>query len=179
MNRLNLRLFSRPLSKQNGEALASQWMECVGHLLITPEVMSMGQYDHHFAISCYQHSVFVSFVSFCIARRMGWDVRAAARAGLLHDLYLYQPWDQNCHPGNQCIDHPLFALMNARTLCPDLTDEEQNAIATHMWPLAFHMPRSSVAAAVTIADKVCATVEILSGCRIAVIRKLLPATVPV
>ena len=66
----------------------------------------MGQYDHHFAISCYQHSVFVSFTAFRIAKRMGWDVRAAARAGLLHDLYLYQPYDQSCHPGSQCLDHP-------------------------------------------------------------------------
>lgn len=179
MNRLNLSVFARPLPKKKGAELAAEWLEYVGHLLITPEVMSMGQYDHHFAISCYQHSVFVSFTAFRIAKRMGWDTRAAARSGLLHDLYLYQPYDQNCHPGNQCLDHPLFALMNARALCPDLTDGEQNAIATHMWPLARHMPRCATAVAVTLADKICASIELLSRCRVGVIRRLLPAAVPV
>ncbi len=179
MNRLNLSIFARPLSKKKGAELAAEWLGHVGRLLITPEVMSMGQYDHHFAISCYQHSVFVSFTAFRIAKRMGWDAASAARAGLLHDLYLYQPYDQSCHPGNQCLDHPLFALMNARTLCPDLTDEEQNAIATHMWPLALHMPRNPVAVAVTLADKVCASIEILSFCRVGIIRRLLPSAVPV
>ena len=49
--------------------------------------------------------------------------RAAARAGLLHDLYLYDPADRSAHPGNQCLDHPEFALRNASALCPDLTDK--------------------------------------------------------
>ena len=81
MDRLNLNLFTRPLSKKRGKELAGEWLEYVGALLVTPEVMSMGQYDHHFAISCYQHSVFVSFTAFRIARRMGWDAASAARAG--------------------------------------------------------------------------------------------------
>lgn len=177
MKPLSLNVFARPLPKTKGDELARQWLEFVGPLLSTPEVMSMGRYGHHLAISCYQHSVFVSFVAFRIAKHMGWDARAAARAGLLHDLYLYDP--ASLPSRKQCIVHPEVALRNARILCPDLTAGEQNAIAAHMWPLARHMPRCSVAVAVTLADKICASIEFLCLCRAGAIRKFLPADVPV
>ena len=64
------------------------FLQCVGPLLETQEVRSMMQWRHHFSITCYQHSFFVSYVAFRLARCFGWDYRAAARAGLLHDLYL-------------------------------------------------------------------------------------------
>ena len=66
------------------------------------------------------------------------------------------PADRSAHPGNQCLDHPEFALRNAAALCPDLSDKERNAIVSHMFPLAVHLPRSRVAVAVNLADKLCA-----------------------
>ena len=120
---------------------ATAFLGCVGPLLESREVNSMKQWRHHFSITCYQHSLFVSYMAFRLARYFGWDYRAAARAGLLHDLYLYDPWDASAHPGNQCLDHPEFALRNAAALCPDLSDKEKNAIVSHMFPLAVHLPR--------------------------------------
>ena len=140
---------------------AAAFLECVGPLLNSSEVRSMQQWRHHFFTTCYQHSLFVSYVAFRLARRFGWDYRAAARAGLLHDLYLYDPADSSAHPGNQCLDHPEFALRNAVALCPDLSEREQNAIVSHMFPLAVHLPRCREALVVNIADKVCATLEVI------------------
>lgn len=140
---------------------AAAFLSCVGPLLETPEVGSMKQWRHHFSITCYQHSLFVSYMAFRIARRLRWDYRAAARAGLLHDLYLYDPADGSAHPGSQCLDHPEFALRNAQALCPDLSPKEKNAIVSHMFPLAVHLPKCREALVVNLADKICATMEVV------------------
>ena len=145
----------------NHDLTAAAFLECVGSLLESSQVSSMKRWRHHFSITCYQHSLFVSYVAFRLARRLGWDYQAAARAGLLHDLYLYDPADASAHPGNQCLDHPEFALRNAVALCPDLSEREQNAIVSHMFPLAVHLPRCREALVVNIADKVCATLEVI------------------
>lgn len=137
------------------------FLQCVGPLLESDEVSSMKQWQRHYSTTCFDHCLFVSYVAFRLARYFGWDYRAAARAGLLHDLYLYDPADRSAHPGNQCLDHPEFALRNATALCPDLSEREKNAIVSHMFPLAVHLPRCREALAVNIADKVCATLEVV------------------
>ena len=70
------------------------WMEyraCVEELLFSSQVQHMKSIRHHPGVSCYEHSVFVSYVAWYLADRWGADARTAARAGLLHDLYLYDP----------------------------------------------------------------------------------------
>ena len=150
------------------------FLRCVEPLLDSPQVNSMKQWRHHFFTTCYDHSLFVSYVAFRLARYFGWDCRAAARAGLLHDLYLYDGSDRSAHPGNQCLDHPEFALRNAVALCPDLTENEKNAILSHMFPLAVHLPRCREAVAVNLADKLCAGLEVVCLCRTRLVRRWLP-----
>ncbi len=150
------------------------FLSCVEDLLHTPEVQSMRSLPHHPGVNCYEHSVFVAYVAFRIARRYHMDYRAAARGGLLHDLYLYDCRDASAHPGNQCLDHPEFALRNASTLT-QLSDKERNIIQAHMWPLAVHLPRSREAWAVSMADKLCATVEVFQLWRRMKLRAVLAA----
>lgn len=150
------------------------FLQCVGSLLENPQVQSMKQWRRHFFTTCYDHSLFVSYVSFRLARYLGWDYRAAARAGLLHDLYLYDSADKSAHPGLQCLDHPEFALRNAVALCPDLSDRERNAILSHMFPLSVHLPRYREALLVNLADSVCAVLEMLRLCKTRPLRRWLP-----
>ena len=156
---------------------AAAFLQCVGPLLETREVNSMKQWRHHYFTTCYDHSLFVSYVAFRLARYFGWDCRAAARAGLLHDLYLYDPADSSAHPGSQCLDHPEYALRNAAALCPDLTENEKNAIVSHMFPLAVHLPRCREAVAVNLADKLCSVLEVARLSRTRPIRRWLPSAV--
>ena len=137
------------------------FVNCVRDLLDSPEVQSMRSIRHHPGMSCYDHSVFVSYVAFRLARRWKLDYRTAARAGLLHDLYLYDPRQPGSHQGNQCFAHPKAALSNAWALCGSLTPKEETIIISHMWPLARRMPRCPEAAVVNLADKLCATAEVL------------------
>lgn len=136
----------------------NDFLEALDGLLYTREVQFMRQLPHHVS-NCYEHSVFVAYVAFRIGRRYGLDCRACARGGLLHDLYLYNSKDRTAHPGNQCLDHPVFALRNAQKLT-ELSEKECNIILAHMWPLAIHMPHSKEAWAVSLADKLCSCVEV-------------------
>ena len=134
------------------------FVRCVEDLIDTPQVQSMRTLPHHPGVNCFEHSIFVAYIAFRLARRWGLDYMACARAGLLHDLYLYRWNDQSAHPGNQCLDHPEFALRNAQTITK-LSPMERNIIQAHMWPLAIHMPHSREAWTVSLADKICATIE--------------------
>jgi uncharacterized protein len=141
----------------------SDWnafLTCLDGLLDEPQVQIMRSLPHHPGVNCYEHSVFVAYVAFRLARRWNLDYRSCARAGLLHDLYLYRWNDQSAHPGLQCFDHPEFALRNASELT-DLSKLERNIILAHMWPLALHLPRSREAWTVSLADKLCATAEVM------------------
>ena len=139
---------------------AGSFFDCVDGLIDHETVCSMREIRHHFHVTCYDHSVFVSYVAFRMARFLGADYQHAARAGLLHDLFLYDPHDRSCYEGNQCFAHPKAALKNASALCGDLTPAEENSILTHMWPLAARMPRYKEAFIVNAADKLCAVIEV-------------------
>ena len=84
---------------------------------------------------------------------------SGAAYGLLHDLYLYDP--RTLPSYRQCFAHPVAAAENAAALCGGLTAREKNCILAHMWPLSRRAPRSREAAAVCLADKLCATAEIM------------------
>lgn len=150
------------------------FVACVGDLLSTPEVQSMRNIPHHPGTSCYEHSVFVAYIAFRMARRYGLDYAAAARCGLLHDLYLYDAHDKSQFPGsqfNQCFYHPKAALRNAEALCGGLSEKERNIILAHMWPLSRRMPRSREAFLVSFSDKLCATAEVAGYWRRSRVRK--------
>ena len=135
------------------------YLEQVEDLLETPAVRAMQGIRHHPGVSCYEHSVFVSYTAFRLARKWGLDYRAAARAGLLHDLYLYDSRDTSAHPGWQCFDHPRAAARNAAELTA-LSEKERNIILSHMWPLGGQLPRSWEAWLVDLVDTLCAGLEL-------------------
>ena len=57
----------------------------VSDLLADARVQSMARIEHHTQrISCLDHCLFVSYVSFALSRFFGGNERAVTRAGLLH-----------------------------------------------------------------------------------------------
>ena len=136
-----------------------EFINTTGELLDSEQVRMMGRWKHHGPITTLDHSLFVAYLSFRCARVLRLDWSAAARAGLLHDLYLYDPKDKSAHPGIQCFDHPRAAARNAAALT-QLTDKERNIILSHMWPLGGALPRSWEALLVDIVDTICAGLEL-------------------
>ena len=135
-----------------------EFVQITHELLTSEQVRKMGDWNHHGPITCLDHSLFVAYCSYRVARALGLDAAAAARGGLLHDLYLYDPKDKSAHPGNQCFDHPRAAARNAAALT-ELTPKEHNIILSHMWPLGGAMPRSLEALVVDLVDTMCAGLE--------------------
>lgn len=135
-----------------------EFIQTTNELLGSDQVRMMGQWRHHGPITTLDHSLFVAYCSYRVARALGLDATAAARGGLLHDLYLYDSKDKSAHPGWQCFDHPRAAARNAEALT-QLSDKERNIILSHMWPLGGALPRSTEAWVVDLVDTLCAGLE--------------------
>ena len=132
----------------------------VKDLLASPSVQAMKQVSQHVDVNCFDHSVYVAYVSFLISRRFGLDSVAAARGGLLHDLFLYD-WRTDAHDGMHLFSHPQAALRNAEQNW-ELTDKEKDIILKHMWPVTpLKVPRYRESFVVNGADKLCALCEML------------------
>ena len=136
-----------------------EFIKTTGELLSSEQVRMMGQWRHHGPITTLDHSLFVAYCSYRVTRALGLDATAAARGGLLHDLYLYDSKDKSAHPGRQCFDHPRAAARNAAELT-QLSDKERNIILSHMWPLGGQLPRSCEAWLVDLVDTLCAGLEV-------------------
>ena len=65
------------------------FIRTTGELLDSDSVRMMGKWKHHGPITTLDHSLFVAYSSYRVARALRLDAKAAARGGLLHDLYLY------------------------------------------------------------------------------------------
>ena len=136
-----------------------EFLELTRELLDSDQVRMMGRWKHHGPVTTLDHSLFVAYNSYRVARFLRLDAHAAARGGLLHDLYLYDSKDKSAHPGNQCFDHPRFAARHAEKLTT-LSPKERNIILSHMWPLGGALPRSLEAWLVDLVDTICAGLEI-------------------
>ena len=141
-----------------------EFLELTRELLDSDQVRMMGRWKHHGPVTTLDHSLFVAYSSYRVARLLRLDAYAAARGGLLHDLYLYDSKDKTAHPGSQCFDHPRFAARNAASITA-LSSKEQNIILSHMWPLGGALPRSLEAWLVDLVDTVCAGLELSRVCR--------------
>lgn len=140
-----------------------EYWDHVSELLADGAVQAMRLLPQHRAgVSCFDHSLLVSRISWRICRALGLDGRAAARGGLLHDLYLYNWREKSTHPGvRHGTEHPAIALANARARFP-LTWKEADIIATHMFPYTpTKFYRCAESAVVSTVDKLCAAAELL------------------
>lgn len=160
------------MSKANRKLREREFIDLTRELLDSDQVRMMGRWKHHGPVTTLDHSLFVAFSTYRVARLLRMDVRSAVRGALLHDLYLYDSHDKSAHPGNQCFDHPRFAARNAEALT-SLSSKEKNIILSHMWPLGGALPRSPEAWMVDLVDTVCAGLELSRVCRPSSLRERL------
>lgn len=134
------------------------FLDCLNDLDKDPFVCQLRQYRQHTACtSRYDHCLCVAYFSFIMCRRLGLDYRAAARGGMLHDLYLAQwPGSEN-GALSRWRTHPRAALENARRY--GLSPVEEDIIAKHMFPLTAERPCYGESYVVSLADKLAAVLE--------------------
>lgn len=136
------------------------YLMCVEDILKHPIFQSMDQYIQHGHTTCKEHCIRVSYRSYLLCRKYGWEYREAARAGLLHDFFLYDWHTHAREPGKHFhgFTHPRTAMENAERYFL-LTEREKNMILRHMWPLTPVPPRWREGFAIVYADKMCGLAE--------------------
>ena len=118
-------------------------------------VLQMNNYKQHFDTTCYEHSYNVALLSYSICKKLNLDYVSATRAGMLHDLFLYD-WRkrQKGRKGLHGFTHPKTSLQNASKNF-NLNDKEKDIIIKHMWPLTLKFPKYKESFIVSLADKLC------------------------
>lgn len=122
-------------------------------------VKLMKNFKQHYDTSCYDHCRNVAFYSYLICRKFNLDFEAAARSGMLHDLFLYDWHEKRVNrKGLHGFTHPRTALDNSNKLFI-LSDKEQDIILKHMWPITIVLPKYKESYIVSCVDKFCALKE--------------------
>lgn len=128
-------------------------------LLNNPIVQQMKNYRHHYNCTCYDHCLEVAYLSYLICKKHNLDYVSSARAGILHDLFLYE-WRKSKRRLHlkkfHAFIHPQIALKNALEIT-SLNAKEQDIILKHMWPVTlFQIPKYKESFIITITDKISA-----------------------
>ena len=147
------------IDKKN--SMYDEFYEAIEDLINHPVVLEMKDYPHHCTTSCYQHCLNVAYYNYKICKRFGLDAKAAARAGMVHDLFLYD-WRLHAELTKDrfhAMTHPKVALNNAKNHF-ELNELEQEIILKHMWPLTVVPPKSWEAFIISMTDKYCGFFEI-------------------
>ena len=74
----------------------------VKDLTNNPYVLDMKNFRQHCDTSTFEHSYKVAYISYKICKKLNLDYKSVARAGMLHDFYLYE----NCageHGNNELV----------------------------------------------------------------------------
>lgn len=144
----------------SSKAAAAEYREIISQLLHSPEFAALAGFRHH-KMNRQQHSFNVSWYGFRLARLLRLDAVAAARSGLLHDLFYYNFRDGAYSKNEHIYAHPQQALANARKLVP-LSPKEEDIILNHMWPMCPQRPHYKETYLVSLIDKYCCLLELAS-----------------
>jgi uncharacterized protein len=142
------------------------YYELVSDILENKNVLSMKNFLQHGTTSCYDHCLNVSYYSYLLCKKLNLDVRSVARAGLLHDLFLYDWHSPSHYKGKVPLDkkhafyHPYIALKNANKFFK-LNKVEKDIIVKHMWPLTIIPPKYKETYIIVLVDKICCITETL------------------
>ena len=129
------------------------YMDIVKDIIENEMVQEMKQYRQHFNVSCFDHCLYVSYNLYLLCKKHKLDYASAARAGLVHDLFLYD-WRkrQEGRKGLHAYTHARTAYENAKTIF-NLNKKEKDIILKHMWPVTLRIPRYKETFLMTYVDK--------------------------
>lgn len=138
---------------------ANEFRAIIKDIVENDTVQQMRNFRQHYDTSCFDHCYKVALISYIICKKLNLDYISAARAGMLHDLFLYD-WRIR-EPGRKrfhAFHHPRIALNNSLKIF-SLNKKEQDIILKHMWPITVIPPKSMEAFIITFIDKYCALLE--------------------
>ena len=137
----------------------TEYINIVKDIITNELVQKMKLYRQHYNVTCFDHCLYVSYNLYLMCKRFHLDYISAARAGMVHDLFLYD-WRrrQNGRKGLHAFTHPKLAYENARKFM-NLNEKERDIILKHMWPVTLAIPRYRETLLMIYIDKYMAIVE--------------------
>ena len=134
----------------------------LNEIITNKRVQEMKKIPQHYNTNCFDHCYQVSYYCYKICKKLNLDYVSSARAGMLHDMFLYN-WRerQNDRKGLHAFTHGKVAYENASKEF-NLNEKEKDMIIKHMWPLTLAVPKSREGMILTFVDKFCALSESLS-----------------
>ena len=133
--------------------------DIIRNIIENQKVQEMKKYKQHYETSTFDHCYMVSYYCYKVCKKLKLDYKSAARAGMLHDFFLYDWRIKNGRKGLHAFTHPRTAYKNASNLV-NLNDKETDIILKHMWPVTFFsFPKYAESFILTLVDKYCALNE--------------------
>ena len=121
-------------------------------IIDNPYVLDMKNFRQHCDTSTFEHSYKVAYISYKICKKLNLDYKSVARAGMLHDFYLYDWRIKSSWHRWHAFKHGRFASINACKLF-NLSNKEIDMIKKHMWPVTIKFPKYPESYIVTLTDK--------------------------
>ena len=140
----------------------SNYLFLVSDILENAEFKELVNYVHHDS-NRLQHSINVSYISYCIAKKLNLDYEKTARGALLHDFFLVD--NHSVSKYNRLMTlffHPKYALEKSKEYF-DLSDMEKNIIVSHMFPVGLFLPRYKESILVLLIDDYVSIIEACSA----------------
>ena len=136
-----------------------EFQQIIKPLISNSTVQEMKKYKQHYETSCFEHCYCAAYYCYLICKKYHLDYKSAARAAMLHDLFLYD-WRvrQPDRKGLHAFTHGQTACKNACKLF-DLNEKEKDIIIKHMWPVTISFPKYKESYLLTLVDKYCALNE--------------------
>lgn len=138
---------------------AGEFQSILKDILENDTVRKMYNFRQHYDTTCFDHCFKVALYNYIICKKLHLDYISATRAGMLHDLFLY---DWRIHQKDRkrfhAFHHPRIALENSLKLF-NLNEKEQDIILKHMWPITIMPPKFVESYITTLVDKYCALEE--------------------
>ena len=136
-----------------------EFQDIIHPLIENDTVNQMKNFKQHYETTCFEHCYVVSYYCYIICKKYNLDYKSAARAAMLHDLFLYD-WRIKTpdRKGLHAFSHGSVACKNACKLF-DLNEKEKDMIIKHMWPITISSPNSKEGFILTFVDKYCAISE--------------------
>ena len=85
---------------KNNTIATYEFNSIISDIINNDAVKEMKKYNQHYDCDCYSHCLDVAYTSYLICKKLKLDYRSAARAGMLHDFFLY---DWRVRQGFSCI----------------------------------------------------------------------------
>lgn len=127
-----------------------EFQEIVKDILNNQDFQKLDSELHH-GISRYGHSLRVAKSAYKLAKKLHWDYIDVTRAALLHDFFFDEQLKDYNNAQTWC-KHPEVALLNASQYF-ELSERQQNAIVSHMFPSCKVMPKFKESWLITCVDK--------------------------